>query len=64
MKFMSLYFLALVILITLKVTKVYEIDYVYLAGLIVLFIVIEYIHIHLKNKEKRIPKPVYVTNQY
>lgn len=61
MKIASLIFIALIILGVLKYTKVFDVNNFILVGIFCLWIMIAYLQIHLKNKERNTPRPVYLT---
>lgn len=62
MKILSLLLFVLIVLSVLKYFKVFDINIYLIIGLFILWIAIAYIIIHFKNKERRTPKPVYITN--
>ena len=63
MKIASMVFIVLVLLTTLKYTKVLDISLLVLVGIYFLWFMIFYIQIHLKNKDRKTPRPVYLTPQ-
>lgn len=62
MKLASLVFIIFVGLVTLKYTKVYDAGPIIILGTFAVWFIILYIKIHFSNKDKRTPKPVYLTN--
>ncbi len=62
MKFAIIIFIILVFLITFKYTKLFDINILIIIGVFCLWISVIYIQIHIKNKERNTPKPVYITN--
>lgn len=60
MKITSLVFILLILLITFEYTKIFLIDKKVIGGVFILWIVCGYIGIHIKNKERNIPRPVYM----
>lgn len=61
MKITSLVFISLILLITFRYTEVFIIDNLVIIGVFVLWLVCIYIGIHLKNKDRDTPRPVYIT---
>ena len=61
MKIASLIFIILVFLIALRYTEIFILETKILVGVFVVWFVCLYIQIHLKNKERNIPRPVYMT---
>jgi len=62
MKIASLIFILLILLIAFNYTEVFIIDIKVIGGIFVFWFVCLYIQIHIKNKERNIPRPVYMTN--
>ncbi len=61
MKIASLIFIILVFMIAFKYTKIWDINILILIGVFCLWMVISYIQIHIKNKDRETPRPVYIT---
>lgn len=62
MKITSLVFIILVLSITFKYTKIFDIHRVVIFGIFSLWLICLYIGIHLKNKDRDTPRPVYMVN--
>lgn len=54
-------FIVLVLLIALKYTKVFDINILAIVGVFMLWFVVIYLGVHLKNKDRNTPRPVYLT---
>lgn len=61
MKITSLVFIFLALIIAFDYTEVFIMDNKVIAGVFALWLICIYIGIHLKNKERNIPRPVYLT---
>ena len=61
MKLASLVFIILVFLMAFKYTEIFDINILVIISAFFLWFVILYIQTHLKNKERNVPKPVYIT---
>lgn len=61
MKITSLVFISLILLIAFKYTEVFDINKLVIIGVFVLWLVLVYVGVHLKNKDKNTPRPVYLT---
>ena len=60
MKILSLLFFVILVLSAAKHFKIFDVDLYWIVGLFILWFVMGYIKIHMKNKERRTPKPVYI----
>lgn len=63
MKIASLVFIILVFLIAFRYTKVFDVNLLIIIGVFFLWFAMVYIKVHLKNKEKNTPSPVYIVNR-
>ena len=63
MKIPSLIFIVLIILIALKYYKIIELSNIIFAGIFCLWMLVIYIKVHNKNKDRDTPHPVYITTQ-
>lgn len=61
MKIASLIFVILAFLIAFKYTKVFNVSLFLIIGISCLWFAVVYIQIHLRNKDKNTPRPVYIT---
>lgn len=61
MKITSLVFIILVLMIAFRYTEVLIIDTRILIGVFIIWLACIYIDIHLKNKDRDTPRPVYIT---
>lgn len=61
MKITSLVFIFLALMVAFTYTEVFIIDKKVIGGVFALWIICIYIGIHLKNKERNTPRPVYLT---
>lgn len=61
MKISSIIFIILIFLVAFKYTKIFNVSWVIIIGVFVLWFIAVYIKIHIKNREKSKPQPVYVT---
>ena len=61
MKITSLVFILLVLSIAFKYTEIFDINILVIIGVFILWLVCIYIGIHIKNKDRNTPKPVYLT---
>lgn len=61
MKIPGLVFIILILSIAFKYTKVFDVDRIVIIGISVFWFICLYISIHLKNKDRNTPKPVYLT---
>ena len=62
MKITGLIFIILIFLIAFKITKVFNINLFVIVIVFCLWLAVIYISVHLKNKERETPRPVYLTN--
>lgn len=62
MKIHNILLVFLIFMIAFKYTKVLKIPTLWVIAILCLWFFLFYIHIHLKNKERATPKPVYLTN--
>ena len=62
MKITSLIFIALILMGVFKYTKVFDIKPIIFLGVFVIWFIALYIQIHLKNKDRNTPRPVYMQN--
>ncbi len=63
MKIASLIFIVLIFLIAFKYTKIFDVSMLIMIGVFCLWVATVYIQVQLKNKERRTPKPVYITDK-
>ncbi len=61
MKITSLVFISLVLMIAFSYTKVFIIESVVIFWVFVLWLGCMYVGIHLKNKDRNTPRPVYMS---
>ncbi len=61
MNITSIIFIILVLMIAFRYTKMFEINILIIIGTFLLWFFIVYIKIHLKNKDRMTPRPVYIT---
>ncbi len=61
MKITSLVLIILVLMIAFTYTEVFIIDTRIIIGAFVIWLICVYIGIHLKNKDRDTPRPVYIT---
>ena len=62
MKIQGIVLIALIILSIFKYTELIDISIFILIGIFLLWIVIVYIQVHLKNTDRDTPRPVYIAN--
>jgi len=58
-----IFFIIGVLLIIAKWKKFIVIDVIWIIGCFVLWLVVTFVSVHKKNKERNIPKPVYLAKQ-
>jgi preprotein translocase subunit SecF len=59
MGFKSILFVVLIFLIVLKYTQVWDINIFLIIGVFCIWFASIYISVHLKNKDRNTPRPVY-----
>lgn len=61
MKITGLVFILLILLIGFSYTEVFIIDKKVIIGVFIFWLVCGYIGIHIKNKDRNTPRPVYIS---